>query len=219
MSTGDLSKILPFERSSLEPLDPIELPPGMDLQEIHERTKEERERQAIREMNTCWLQTWTRKRFFPRTPRAADIDIADIAVGLSNTCRFGGQVPFYSVAEHSVCCALQAPDSLRLAALLHDAAEAFIGDKVGHLKTDDDRQVEAGIMKVIGKVFGVTPREFGAVKSIDQRMFATEALALFCGGPIALPAAKPYDIELKCLPPREAEAWFLETFQTVSTST
>ena len=111
MSTGDPSKILPFERSSLdlEPLDPTELPPGMDPQEIHERTREERERQAIREMNTGWLQTWTRKRFFPRTPRAADIDIADIAVGISNTGRFGGQVPFYSVAEHSVCCSLKPP--------------------------------------------------------------------------------------------------------------
>jgi hypothetical protein len=73
-------------------------------------------------------------------PQPDTILIEDIARGLANTCRYGGQVKrFYSVAEHSVLVhdLLQergaGPDTL-CAALLHDAAEAFLGDVVSPLK-------------------------------------------------------------------------------------
>ena len=66
-----------------------------------------------------------------------DIDV--IGKSLSNICRFGGHVNFYSVAEHSV----RVADYLRrqggstrlvLMGLLHDATEAFIGDITRPLK-------------------------------------------------------------------------------------
>ncbi len=65
-------------------------------------------------------------------PVKAAIDLHMIAASLSNLCRFGGHVPFYSVAEHSVLVAnklrlIGAPIHLQLAGLHHDDHEALDG--------------------------------------------------------------------------------------------
>ncbi len=80
------------------------------------------------------MQTLTGRRMNPLDASPEDIDPDDIAGALANICRFGGHSrAFYSVAQHSVIvCDLLAerggsPDEL-MAALLHDAAEAYLGD-------------------------------------------------------------------------------------------
>src|SRR5690606_24523800 len=60
--------------------------------------------------------------------RTEDVDLRDIARGLSNESRFGNQTVFYSVGQHSVILSKVVPDHLAAAALLHDAAEAYLGD-------------------------------------------------------------------------------------------
>lgn len=76
-------------------------------------------------------------------PEPDSITLADVARGLSMTCRFAGQVDrFYSIAEHSafvldLTCAVIYPTNdweLEGWALLHDAQEAFIHDLTGPLK-------------------------------------------------------------------------------------
>lgn len=67
------------------------------------------------------------------------IDIRDIANSLSKICRFNGHVShFYSVAQHSVLvCYLFAESEggmFSLEALMHDAAEAYLGDVIKPLK-------------------------------------------------------------------------------------
>lgn len=69
------------------------------------------------------------------TPRPEAIDLLDIARSLSRLPRFNGHLRGmhpYSVAEHSLTVARLLPpgadDRLRLAALLHDAHEAYVGD-------------------------------------------------------------------------------------------
>jgi hypothetical protein len=70
-----------------------------------------------------------------KNPTSDQIDIRDIAGPLSKICRFGGHIStFYSVAQHSVLVASLAPDPLKKAALLHDAAEAYLGDVIKPLK-------------------------------------------------------------------------------------
>ena len=70
-----------------------------------------------------------------RHPDPATISRMDIAHALSMQCRFNGHVRnFYSVAEHCVRVADHLPDSLRIHGLLHDAAEAYVGDVVTPVK-------------------------------------------------------------------------------------
>ena len=81
-----------------------------------------------------WMMTHTGRHVDPLNVRAEDICLEDIAFALSNLCRFGGHVRFYSVAEHCVRVCRAAPPELQRAALLHDAAEAYIGDIIRPLK-------------------------------------------------------------------------------------
>lgn len=73
-------------------------------------------------------------------PDPAKIHAPDIAHHLGMLCRYGGGVSrFYSVAEHSVLVAdllewQGQPSEVVLAGLLHDAAEAYVGDMIAPLK-------------------------------------------------------------------------------------
>ena len=77
-------------------------------------------------------------------PRPEMVDIVSIATALGRICRFGGHTPhFYSVAEHCVHAHDLAyrdglPDYVCKAILLHDAAEAYIGDVVRPLKVIEE---------------------------------------------------------------------------------
>lgn len=71
------------------------------------------------------------------TPRMVDLE--DLGRGLAFTCRWGRQFPwFYSVAEHSCAVAdvlvLAGFERLELGGLLHDAAEAYMGDHPSPIK-------------------------------------------------------------------------------------
>jgi hypothetical protein len=127
-----------------------------------------------------WMQTWTGRRFFPMNPRPEDIDPADIAHALSMLCRYGGHVDrFYSVAEHCVLMSEAVAPEHALAALLHDATEAYVVDVPRPLKLalPDYRAIEAQVWKVIAIRFGVAgmPDE---VKTADNRILLTERNAL-----------------------------------------
>jgi hypothetical protein len=77
-------------------------------------------------------------------PTPVDIEIEDIAHGLSFVARWNGQTSgefAYSVAEHSLLVEIlyhrlnpKAPPKWRLAALLHDAPEYVIGDMISPVK-------------------------------------------------------------------------------------
>jgi len=82
-----------------------------------------------------WILTATGRRLDLTGSTANDIDPLDIAQGLSRACRFAGQTTaFYSVAQHSVLASYYVPPEDALPALLHDAAEAYLGDLTGPLK-------------------------------------------------------------------------------------
>lgn len=81
------------------------------------------------------FRTVSGRRLDLEQPRPEDVDIRDIACGLSKICRFTGQLPeFYSIAQHSLFVAELVPARLKKAALLHDASEAFLTDISRNLK-------------------------------------------------------------------------------------
>lgn len=90
-----------------------------------------------------WIQTFTGVHFYPLDPRPCEILIEDIAHALSMQCRYSGHVNrFYSVAEHSIRVAELVPRELRLLALMHDAAEAYLVDLPRPLKRYSDMGAE-----------------------------------------------------------------------------
>jgi len=105
------------------------------------------------------------------------IEIEDIAHALSHLCRFTGHTrQFYSVAEHSVRVSCLVPPAYRLEALLHDAAEAYIGDVSSPLKAllPAYRGIEHNIDHAIRARFGLPLAQTHCVKQADLVMLATE---------------------------------------------
>ena len=82
-----------------------------------------------------WILTNSAKPMSLLRPRADLVTPADIAHSLAHICRFNGHCKHhYSVAQHSLLVASIVPDEDQLPALLHDAAEAYVGDMVRPLK-------------------------------------------------------------------------------------
>ncbi len=122
----------------------------------------------------AWQKMLSGRRLDLLDPTPVDIEIEDIAHGLSFVARWNGQTlgdfP-YSVAEHSLLVEIlfrrlspKAPGKWKLAALLHDAPEYVIGDMISPVKT------------AVGPDY----------EELDQRL--TAAIHIRFGLPAAIPA-------------------------------
>src|SRR5580700_10739428 len=116
----------------------------------------------------AWQRMLSGRRLDLLDPSPLDIEIEDIAHGLARTARWNGQTKgrhIFSVAQHTLLVeallAMQEPDAtaeLKLAALLHDAAEYVIGDLISPFKamlSEDYREAERRIMKAVHLRFGL----------------------------------------------------------------
>lgn len=141
-----------------------------------------------------FINTFSGIRFYPLEPRPEDVSIADIAHALSYMTRANGHLAhFYSVAQHSVNCALEAQARghsrrIRLACLLHDASEAYLSDITRPLKhhLDNYLEIERRLQSVIYARYGLDlgREELAAVEAIDDALLYAEfsviqGLALF----------------------------------------
>lgn len=153
-----------------------------------------------RENDDGWILTASGGRFWPLDPRPEDVRIEDIAHALSNLCRFTGHSRrFYSVAEHSIIGSYHCRYPLRF--LLHDAAEAYIGDWATPVKSQvyavhsplrydvsSMRDVEKRIHAAIENALSLPPMtadEEAEVKRVDLVMLATEKRDLLPATPWA----------------------------------
>lgn len=166
----------------------------------------------------AWMMLASGAPFFPFAPEPGDIDIADIARALSHICRYGGHVRrFYSVAEHCCHVAAVAPDEFKLDALLHDAAEAYLGDIPRPIKKHPDmdgwRAAEAAVEAAVAARFGLATPMPLAVKAIDDRIILDEWAALM--PPTALDigvTGERLGIEIHGWAPERARQEFLWSF-------
>jgi hypothetical protein len=163
-----------------------------------------------------WMQTVSGRQFWPLDPRAEEVHIEDIAGALSKLCRYGGQcLRFYSVAEHCVHVANYAPEGLKLAALLHDASEAYLSDVIRPIKSHltNYLEIEAGLERVIAQRFGLTWPMPVEVKRLDTAILADEREQNMAAPPIPWQQNDPpLGVTLQFWVPQRAEREFLRAF-------
>lgn len=130
------------------------------------------------------LVTFTRRSVALQTPSPSDLDIRDIAHALSLVNRFGGHtIEPYSVAAHSCHVSRIVNPRWALHGLLHDAAEAYLGDIVRPLKqfVPAYGRIEMRFDEAIAKRFGLewTHEAHRAVKQADNVALRTELEVFF----------------------------------------
>lgn len=132
-----------------------------------------------------WTQTYTGHQFDIFNPDPAKIHIADIAHSLALTNRFGGHTTRpYSVAQHSVLVSRMVPEKYALYGLLHDAAEAYIGDFPAPWKLlvrvngIEITEIEDGIDEAVRLRFGLLGESPPEVHQADLLACAAERVAL-----------------------------------------
>lgn len=167
------------------------------------------------EYDENFITTYTGKKFHYLYPAPKEIDIRDIAHSLSLTCRFNGHCKvFYSVAEHSIRVSQIVPARLKLAALLHDAAEAYITDIPRPIKNAFGlRAPEALILSVILAKYdiqGISP----LIRDADNVLIATESRDLMpnTDGWAELPP--PLEDKIEPWASKGIECAFLELFKS-----
>lgn len=168
------------------------------------------------------------RKFWPQDPRTEEVHLDDIVLALSQTCRWGGRTArFYSVAQHSVWVARQVAKThphLVLQALLHDAAEAYVGDIVRPLKSalwlrhekgyESFEQVELRVLATILRALGVRPAsgsEWSVIAAADEQALATEARDLMREQVVSTAAPAPE--RLRSWPPTRARQEFLSVYR------
>jgi hypothetical protein len=153
-------------------------------------------------------------------PHSSPFTIEDIAHGLAHICRYSGQCNgFYSVAEHSLLVS-ETATGFELEALMHDAAEAFLGDITRPLKQmlPDYKRIEGDVERAIFSRFGIQtpiPRE---VKQADLRVLAAEQRQIMPRGTddwLRGQDVIPAPIVVRNLPPVEAKRAWLERFEVL----
>lgn len=170
-----------------------------------------------------YIHTFTGKKFYWETIETNQYDIRDIAHALSLNCRWTGHVrKFYSVAQHSWLASHLVPREHSLAALLHDASEAYVHDTPSPLKwflrehdftmfADLEKKVDIAIFKAFKLAYPRDP----CVKVVDLRLLATESRDLMPNSEERTHMIEPYDWNIVPWSADVAEEEFLRRYETV----
>lgn len=128
------------------------------------------------------LTTYSGLKLDPGNIKPEDINIYDIAAGLSAMPRFAGQTRHvFTVASHSIILSTLVPKEYALVALLHDSSEAYIADLPSMVKAllPDYQRLEASIMDSVASAFKITKDQLEYIKSYDKQVAEIERQVLF----------------------------------------
>lgn len=135
-----------------------------------------------------WLHSFSGRPIHPLDLKPEEILLNDIARSLSMQCRYLGHANrFYSVAEHccfvSDLCLAWGHKDVALAGLMHDAAEAYIGDIIRPIKRHPAiyeivKPIEERISRAIAQRFGLIYPEHRLVTFYDNFVIGTEKAEL-----------------------------------------
>ena len=143
----------------------------------------------------AWQRMLSGRRLDLLDPTPVDIEIQDIAHGLSFVARWNGQTKGdfpYSVAEHSLLVERifselnpNSNSEARLAALLHDAPEYVLGDLISPVKAavgygyeNLDDKLTAAIHRRFGLPAKVSPQLKKKIKKADKVSAWLEAMEI-----------------------------------------
>jgi uncharacterized protein len=171
-----------------------------------------------------YLQTVSGRWVNPFDPDPAQLDAGDIARALANQCRFGGHSRvFYSVAQHSVIVSElveQRGGDVEdvFAALMHDAAEAYLGDMPHPIKHRSElgaafKAAEEHLEQALRDRFSIKA-DVPEIKRADRALLATERRAFSAEDwhwP-ELDGVEPLDLELVALSPDDAAEAFARRY-------
>ena len=191
----------------------------------------------------AWQRMLSGRRLDLLDPSPLDIEIEDIAQGLSRVARWNGQTKgdwAFTVAQHSLLVEELAgrlkpniAERWRLAALLHDAAEYVVGDLISPFKAAvgaDYKAFELRLASAIHLRFGLPahlPESLsGLIKRADRAAAYLEATQLagfdeaegrrYFGQLRGAQAPAILRLRLAPVPPAEAQARFLARFEALS---
>lgn len=142
--------------------------------------------------------------------------LGEIAHALAHICRYTGHVSrFYSVAQHSVLVSRIVPPMDARAGLLHDMAEAFIGDVSRPLKQllPAYKWIERRIEADLFCRFGLPQQMPESVKRADLILLATEQRDLMPAHAddwACLAGIEPLADRIEPVSPEEARRMFMD---------
>jgi uncharacterized protein len=199
------------------------------------RAKPKLERSNEPEMR-AWQRMLSGRRLDLLDPSPLDIEIEDIAQGLSRVARWNGQTTgdhAYSVAQHSLLVEeifgrlfSKATIEQRLVALLHDAPEYVIGDMISPFKAvvgGDYKAVELRLQQAIHLRFSLAPAIKQELRTQIKRAdavaayyeatllagFSSSEATEFFGRPRGI---DPQGLDLTPRPTQNAQTEFLSRF-------
>lgn len=158
------------------------------------------------------IRTYTGKYVNVFEPTTDMICIEDIAHSLAQQPRFAGHLrEHYSVGQHSVLSSHRVPEEHRLAALLHDASEAYMVDipRPIKYKLSSYKEIEDNLMHLIAEKFGFEYPLPDSVKKVDEFMLQWEWESLMLANIHPMNRIVPWSISY-------TEAAFIELFHKIN---
>lgn len=172
-----------------------------------------------------WIETYTGQQFHFANPQPSEIHIEDIAHALSLLCRYNGHTKrFYSVAEHSILISqwllFNGYEDLALTGLLHDGAEAYIGDMPRPIKVTmpEFKRLEERIDRAVSLRFGTAYPFPPIVKELDTRILVDERKQVMNPSPNkwGTDDLEGISVEMDLWQPQDVEKIFLYTYRMLT---